>query len=347
MTRVGLAYDLVKLEGLQERPIDCIAEFDSEETIQAIAGALQAGGHEVILLEANEDFTEKLRMSHPEIVFNIAEGRQGDCRESHVPAICEFYGIPYTGSGILTLSTCLNKARTNEVLCSNGLKVPPYQVFYTRDDILQLSSEFPLIAKLLHEGSSMGLSDKSVVKDEKALRNEVDYLLHTYHQPVLVQKFIIGREFNVGILGNDDPITLPITEIIFQEPYGIVMFYPDEEVFPMFKGLKGEHFMDKFMGKIAPKKCICPAVVSLELANRINQTALKAYQALDCRDCCRIDLRLSIDDTLFILELNPIAGIAPGYWLPHSAEVASINYTEFINKILDIALERIHNNHHY
>jgi len=346
MTRVGLAYDLIKLDGLQERPIDCIAEFDSEETIQAIVDALQAGGHEVILLEANEDFPEKLRMSHPEIVFNIAEGRRGDCRESQVPAICEFYGIPYTGSGILTLSTCLNKARTNEVLFSNGLNVPPYQVFYTRDDNLQLSSEFPLIAKLLHEGSAMGLSKKSVVKDENALRNEVDYLVRTYHEPVLVQKFIIGREFNVGILGNDDPITLPITEIIFQDPYGIVMFYPDEEVFPMVEGLKGEHFMDEFMGQIAPKKSICPSVVSLDLADRIKQTSLKAYKALDCRDWCRIDLRLGIDDTLYILELNPIAGIAPGYWLPNSAEVASLNYAGFINKILDIAWERIHNNHH-
>jgi D-alanine-D-alanine ligase len=346
MTRVGLAYDLVTLDGLLGKPIDCIAEFDSEETIQAIADALKAGGHEVILLEADEDFTDKLRMSHPEIIFNIAEGRQGDSRESQVPAICEFFGIPYTGSGVLTLSTCLNKARTNEVLLCNNLQVPPYQVFYTPDDVLRLSAEFPLIAKLLHEGSSMGLSEKSVVEDEKAMRNQVDYLIRTYHEPVLVQKFIIGREFNVGVLGNDDPITLPITEIAFQEPFGIVMFYPDEEVFPMVKGLKGKHFMDEFMGQIAPKKCICPAVVSPELANRINQTTLKAYKALDCRDWCRIDLRLGIDDALYVLELNPIAGIAPGYWLPNSAEVASINYTEFINRILDIALERIQNNHH-
>jgi D-alanine-D-alanine ligase len=347
MTRVGLAYDIVTMDGLQERPIDCVAEFDSEETIQAIASALTAGGHEVILLEADDDFTEKLRLSHPEIIFNIAEGRQGDSRESQVPAICEFYGIPYTGSGILTLSTCLNKARTNEVLLCHGLKVPPYQVFYTRDDILQLSSEFPLIAKLLHEGSSMGLSEKSVVKDENALRNEVDYLIRTYHEPVLVQKFIIGREFTVGVLGNHDPITLPITEIIFQDPYGIVMFYPDEDVFPMFKGFKGKRFMDEFMGQIAPKKCICPAVVSPELANRINQITLKAYKALDCRDWCRIDLRLGTDDTLYLLELNPIAGIAPGYWLPNSAELAGLNYTGFINRILDIAWERIHNTHPY
>ncbi len=345
MTRVGLAYDLIRLEGLNEHPIDYIAEHDSEDSIKAVADALIAGGHEVILLEADENFSEKLRAAHPEIVFNLAEGRQGDSRESHVPAICEFYGIPYTGSGVLTLSSCLNKARTNEVLLCHGLKVPPYQVFTRHDDVLRLGSEFPLIAKLLHEGSSMGLSRKSVVRDEITLREQVDFLIQTYHEPVLVQKFIVGREFNVGVLGNHPPMTLPITEIIFQDPFGIVMFYPDDEVYPMIEGVKGEQFMDDFMNQIIPKQTACPAEVSAVLAGRINQTVLLAYQALDCRDWCRIDLRLGLDDELYVLELNPIAGISPGYWLPNSAEVLNINYVELINRILDIAWERIHPNH--
>jgi hypothetical protein len=123
---------------LPDLPIDSIAELDTEETIQAISNALQSGGHEVILLEADNDFIDKLRASHPEIVFNIAEGLHGDCRESQVPAICEFFGIPYTGSSVLTLSTCLNKARTNEVLSYHDVMVPPFQMFNARDDILQL-----------------------------------------------------------------------------------------------------------------------------------------------------------------------------------------------------------------
>jgi len=346
MTKVGLAYDLIKLDTMKELPFDCIAEYDSEETIQAIANALKSGGHEVILLEADEGFVNKLKASQPEIVFNIAEGIHGETREAQVPAICEFFGIPYTGSGVLALSICLNKARTNEVLLSNDVMVPPYQVFNSRDDIHRLNAEFPLIVKLLHEGSSMGLSKKSVVKDEQALRDQVEFIIKTYHEPVLVQKFIIGREFTVGILGNQDPIALPITEIVFQDPYGIVLFCPDEEVFPMVKQVKGEQFVNEFIRQIIPKKVVCPAEIIPGLTEQINQIAIKAFKALECRDWCRIDFRLDIKDNLYVLELNPITGIAPGYWLPNSAEVAHLNYDEFINKILDIAWERVHGDHH-
>jgi D-alanine-D-alanine ligase len=326
--------------------LDCIAELDSEETIQAVANALKAGGHEVILLEANQDFADKLRFFQPDIVFNIAEGMQGDSRESQVPAICEFFDIPYTGSGVLTLSICLNKARTNEVLLSNGVMVPPFQVFYTHEDGLQLNSEFPLIVKLLHEGSSMGLSKMSVVHNEKALRDQVNFLISTYQEPVLVQKFIIGREFTIGILGNQDLFTLPITEITFQDPFGIVLFYPDDEVIPMIKQVKGDQFVNDFMNQIIFEKSKCPADINPELAERINQMALKAYEVLECRDWCRIDIRLGSDDVLYILELNPIAGIAPGYWLPRSAEVANLNYDAFVNKILDIAWDRVRGSKH-
>jgi D-alanine-D-alanine ligase len=346
MAKVGLAYDLINLDCPHEFPFDCFAEFDSEETIQAVAHAIKSGGHEVILLEANEGFADKLKASQPEIVFNIAEGKHGDCRESQVPAICEFFGIPYTGSGILTLSICLNKALTNGVLASNEILVPPFQIFSSRDDALQLNLEFPLIVKLLHEGSSMGLSKKSVVKEEKALRDQVEFLISTYHQPVLVQKFIMGREFTVGVLGNQDPFTLPITELTFQDPYGIVTFCPDDEVLPMIKKVYGEQFLSDIKSQVIPKETVCPANISPELTERINQTALKAYKALECRDWCRIDLRLGNDGNLYVLELNPIAGIAPGYWLPNSAEVAHLTYDGFINAILDIAWERIRGNHH-
>ena len=268
----------------------------------------------------------------------------GEYRESQVPAICEYFGIPYTGSGVLTLSICLNKARANEVLSFKNILVPPFQVFHTRDDLLQLQTEFPLIVKLNQEGSSMGLSDKSVVENEETLRNQVEFIINTYHEPALVQKFIIGREFNVGILGNQKPSTLPITEVIFQDPYGIVTFIPDAEVLPLIERVRGKQFLQDFKSRITSHQSVCPAEISPDLAERINQTALKAYKALECRDWCRIDLRLGTDDNLYVLELNPISGIAPGYWLPNSAEVVHLGYAAFINKIVEIALQRIHEN---
>jgi D-alanine-D-alanine ligase len=345
MAKVGLAYNLIRPDYFRELPLDFIAELDSEEAIQAVADALRSGGHEVVLLEADESFAEKLKASRPEIVFNIAEGLQGDCREAQVPAICELFSIPYTGSGVLTLATCLNKARTNEVLSCHDVRVPPFQVFYSRDDDLRLNTGFPLIVKLLHEGSSMGLSAKSVVKDVLELRNQVEFVINTYHQPVMVQKYIFGREFTVGILGNRDPFILPITELTFEDEYGIVTFCPDEEVFLLIEQVRGEQYLKDFTSQVIPQGSVCPAEISPELAGRIEQTVIKAYQALECRDWCRIDLRLGTDDNLYILELNPIAGIAPGYWLPRSATLVNLDYAAFINKILDIALERVQDNH--
>jgi D-alanine-D-alanine ligase len=347
MPKVGLAYNLIRFQTEQTFPIDYIAELDSIETIQAIADALLSRGHEVILLEADEQFAEKLKEARPEIVFNVAEGLRGECRESHVPAICELMGIPYTGSGVLTLSTCLNKARTNEVLSCHGLSVPPFQVFHTAEDEMRDHLEYPLIVKLLHEGSSMGLSEKSVVHDEKALRQQLDYLIHTYHEPALVQKFILGREFTVGVLGNCNPQVLPITEVTFPDPFGIVTFTFDDEVLPSVRRLRGEDFYLEYKNHTMPHQNTCPAPINEDLAERIRQTTLRAFKALECRDWGRMDLRLGEDGQLYILDLNPIAGIAPGYWLPNSAKAANLDYAAFINSILDHAWERIHTNHRY
>jgi D-alanine-D-alanine ligase len=341
MARVGLAYDLVDLDCLRDQPFDCFAELDCVQTIQGIEQALLAGGHEVILLEADDGFTEKLRITRPDIVFNIVEGHQGEYRESQIPAICEFFGIPYTGSGVLSLSMCLNKAIANHLLTSHGVLVPPFQVFRHRDDQLLLQGEFPLIVKLLHEGSSMGLSRNSVVDDELALRQQVEHVMDTYHQPALVQKFILGREFNVGILGNDDPLTLPITEVQFEHAYDIVTFVPDDDVMPLIEREWGEQYLQDQINQSIPRHTVCPANLSPELAAQISLTALKAYKVLECRDWCRIDFRLGDDGSLYVLELNPIAGIAPDYWMPKSAAVAGLDYTRFINTILDIALERV------
>ncbi len=345
MAKVGLAYNLIHFSDQDELPFDRMAELDSSEAIQAIEDALKSDGHEVILLEADQDFCGKLQTTRPEIVFNIAEGLNGENREAYVPSICESLGIPYTGSGVQTLTTCLNKAQTNAILSANQMTVPPFQVFFSPDDHLELDQDFPLIIKLLHEGSSMGLSRKSVVDNKKNLRDQVDFLISTYHEPALVQKFIMGREFTVGILGNQNPTVLPITEVTFQDPYGIVVFSFDDEVVPLIKHLRGENFWSEFNKSKIPYQTVCPAKISAELTDRIQRTSVRAFNTLGCRDWCRIDLRLGNDNQLYILELNPIAGIAPGYWLPNSAQAANLDYPAFINGILAIAWERIHDNH--
>lgn len=341
MTKVALVYNLVQPDILRNQPIDSIAELDSVETIRVMATALEAGGHRVTMIEANADFVDRLKLENPEIVFNVAEGLHDDARESQVPAICDFFGIPYTGSGVFSLSICLNKARSYEILTAHGLNVPPYQVFNAPDDSLALKEAFPLIVKLLHEGSSMGLSARSIVKNEEELISQVQYLFDLYAEPLLVQKFITGREFTVGLIGNQEPLILPVTEVVFPDPYGIVMFNPNEEILPLIEQVIGKRALKEFLGRVIPHQSICPAHISSELASRIAHAARTAFTALECRDWCRVDFRLDEGGRLYVLELNPIAGLAPGDWLPNSAEALGLDYTGLINRILDTAIQRI------
>jgi D-alanine-D-alanine ligase len=322
---------------LRTGPLDRIAEYDSEETISALKAALRVGGHDVVSLEADESIVEQLKAVNPQIVFNVAEGMRGESRESHVPAICEMLGLPYTGSGPLTLSVCLNKALAKKILIYHHICTPSFQVFHSPDEVLDSDLRFPLIVKLLHEGSSVGLSDNSVVDDKVALRCQVEYLLQTYHQPVLVEEFIEGREFTIGVLGNEKPKVLPIVEVVFGKPRGIVLFTPDD---PVIRLIQRERGNDVQLPR-ADHRAVCPAEVCEELAQKIAQTALKAFIALECRDWCRMELRLGPDGKLYVLELNPIAGIDPSYWLPRAAGVAGLSYADLVNEILGYALQRV------
>ena len=336
MVKVALVYNLIHLEQLETKPLDSIAEYDSEETVAALRAALESGGHQVLPLEADETIMEQLRVHRPDVVFNIAEGLRGESRESHVPAICEMLGLHYTGSGPLTLASCLNKARTKEVLMHHGIPTPRFQVMVSAADPVSEALRYPLIVKLLHEGSSMGLSPASVVDDEPALRRQVAHVIETYREPVLVEEFIEGREFTIGLLGNHPPRVLPITEVIFDSPRGIVLF----EVDPAVAAHMQKEAIDYSRLPYMRHTSVCPAPVDAELQARIEARAVEAFTALGCRDWGRLEMRLGADDELYVLELNPIAGIDPSYWLPASAEVAGLSYAEFVNAILDHALQR-------
>jgi len=335
MAKVALVYNLIHLEQLGSRPLDSLAEYDSEATIAALRDALETGGHEVLPLEADETIMEQLCETQPEIVFNIAEGLRGESREAHVPAICEMLGLHYTGSGPLTLATCLNKARTKEVLLHHGIPTPRFQVLASPEAPLSEDLRYPLIVKLLHEGSSMGLSAASVVDDEAALRAQCAYLIETYREPVLVEEFIEGREFTIGLLGNP-PQVLPIIEVLFDSPRGIVLF----EVDPAVAAQMDSAHIDYSNLPRMPHRSVCPAPVDAALQARIEERAVRAFTVLGCRDWGRLELRLGPDDELYVLELNPIAGIDPSYWLPWAAEVAGYSYAEFVNAILDHARRR-------
>ena len=341
MAKVGLAYNLFQIDCLQELPLDCIVELDSTGTIRAVTEAIESRGHDVFLLEADKCFAEKLEAVKPDIIFNMAEGLHGESREAQVPAVCEMYKIPYTGFGVLSLALCLNKAYTNQLLAANNFGIPTFQVICSPYDELTPDMKFPIIVKLNNEGSSMGLNDKSVVFSLKQLRSQADYLIHTYKRPLLVQEFVMGREFTVGVLGNRNPVTLPITESVFDNPYGINLFNLDKETIVQLEQTLGKSFLDDYYDRVLSDHSVCPAEISSVLASRINQVVIRAYKTLYCRDWGRIDLRVGFDDQIYILDVNPIAGISPGGWLPNSAQIAGLDYAAFVNRILDIAIDRV------
>jgi D-alanine-D-alanine ligase len=339
--KVGLAYNLIPEALLKEGPIDSIAELDTGETIATLRRALESGGHQVYLLDANSGFFERLKSLRNEIdiVFNIAEGLVGEIRESQVPIFCEVLRIPYTGSGPLTLGLCLNKARAKEIMQSHHILTPKFQVIDTAQAPIDKKLRYPLIVKLNEDGSSKGLAYDSVVSDERALRKKAAYLLRTYGAKLLVEEYIAGREFTVPIIGNDPPIVLPIIEIIYNkvppnQPQ-ITLFVPDESVLKIY-----EELHRSVPNRELNHTTICPAILDRNLERKIKRMAIKAYQALGCRDWCRLELRLDNQGRLYLLELNPIAGIDPSYHFPHSAREYGLDYEALINRILDSAIKR-------
>ena len=346
---------------LLQKPLDKTAELDCAQTISALSNAVACLGHDVVLIEADEDAYERLRASGVGLVFNIAEGIRGEDREAQIPAMLEMLGIPYTGSGPLTLALCLNKARAKGILSWHGIPTPAFQVWTHPHESLCDTLVYPLIVKLLHEGSSMGLSYDSIVETEQALRRRVRYLRETYGQPALVEQFIEGREFTVPVTGNSPPRALPAIEVLFQGPRPITLYQPDDAVIRMLARTQRKRVVACENVKLSEdrrfalletdtgtelevpvtlSRSICPANMSRSLAEAVQSTALKAYQALECRDWCRIDMRLGADQEPQVLELNPIAGVDASYWFPRSAKAAGMTYTELIGAIIDAARQR-------
>lgn len=312
---------------------DEFAEWDSRETIDAVANALSAIG-EVIRLEADEDFPERLRDSRPDIVFNIAEGSHGVNRESHIPAICEFYGIPYSGSDPLTLSICLDKAKTKELLAYHGVRTSPFVVVRELSDLASVSFPFPVFVKPIHEGSSKGITERNYCRSREELSAQATFLLETYRQPVIVEEYLPGAEFTCAVLGNgNEAKVLPIVGMNFASlPSGALPIY----------GYEAKWIWDRPERPL--KMFDCPARIDESLKSEIERVTLDAYRVLGCRDWSRIDVRLDAAGQPNVVEVNPLPGILPdpadNSCFPKAARADGMSYDELIQSCLKLAAMR-------
>ena len=183
-------------------PEDQWDDLDSEKTIHALVEAIRSGGHTCEFLEGDITVVDTVRKFKPDICFNICESHFGDAREAQVPAILEKLRIPYTGSKVLCLALGLDKPMTKRVLTYHDLPTPDFQTFERVDEPLDEKMQFPLFVKPSREGTGMGVSARSIVKNEAELREQVRQIIERYHQAALVETFIEGREVTVGMVGN-------------------------------------------------------------------------------------------------------------------------------------------------
>lgn len=316
-----------------DKPPDYFSEFDSEETVLSIASSIQSLGHEVVLVEANnrKNLLNFFQNNSVDCVFNIAEGADSKFRESEVPALLDFFNIPYTGSNPFTLALALDKAIAKRIFISENIPTPRFQIFDSWDIPLNSNLKFPLIVKPNCEGSGKGISSSSVVHTQKDLYAQIEKAITTYKHEALVEEFIEGKELTVGVLGNGKTTVLPILEIDFSDC---------RESGEYFYSWKMKEFQgNKEMGCVP--NFYCPARLSEELTKTIKDVALKAHKALGCYDISRTDIRLSKDNIPYVLEVNPLPGIDPKESnFPMMSRAAGMQYHDLIKAILHSAIER-------
>lgn len=310
------------------------ADFDDPETTKNQIKHLKNCGYEVISIEANDKAYLKLLKLRDKIdlVFNVSEGIWGKDRESQIPAILEMLQIPYTGCGPLTEGLVLNKAKTKDILLAKNISTLTYQLFINGDEPINKKLKYPLIVKPLSQGSSAGITNKSVVYDELSLRHQVKKTIKNFNQPSIVEPFLIGREFSVALIGNP-PKILPIIESDHTKLPKKYLPFDSLEVKWIFEEENNNDYLT------------CPAKINFQLKNQIEKICFDAWNALDILDWCRIDIRCDDKENPYVLEVNSPPGILPPEvsttsYFPLTARTMGINYEEMLKLIINTALER-------
>jgi D-alanine-D-alanine ligase len=315
-------------------------EWDSRETIAAVKNALEEF-HNVTVIDCHPDklagVVDSLTKLKPDFCFNMAEGAYSKSREAQVPALLDWLRLPYTGAGVSTLSLTLDKAKTKQILSYHNIPTPDYHVISDNVELegfIQKQPDFPLIVKPLHEGSSIGIHESSVVTSVQELQKMVRDGLGQHKQPMIVEKFITGREFTVSLIGNGQEVdVLPIVELCFENlPQQSKKIYSYEAKWMWDTPDKPLHMFE------------CPAKLSKTLKLGIEMTAIKAFHAMDCKDWARIDIRLNDLGQPHVLEINALPGILPNpndnSCFPKSAFSAGFTYNQVINRVLNEAIKR-------
>jgi D-alanine-D-alanine ligase len=324
--KVGFAFNVKRTQADPSGEGDEEAEYDSPKTLQAIREAITSYGHEVVDLEATSELPIVLSSTPVDVVFNIAEGFKGRNRESQVPALLELLDIPYTGSDPAALSVSLDKALAKRMVRTHGIHTPDYMTMHSGKERLPRELQrFPLLVKPVAEGTSKGVTKKSIVNDESELREVAREIIAKYRQPALIETYVAGREFTVGLLGERRPRVLPPMEIVFLD---------QADPTPIYSFEMKQDWNEKIRYEV-------PAKLSPRELDRLEKASRECFTALGCRDVARLDFRMDAEGRVYFIECNPLPGLAPGWSdLVLIAQAAGIDYRGLIGEILSFAIRR-------
>jgi len=327
--RIGLTYDLKEaVPKKQSQPEDALEEYDSNETVGGIAAALESLGHSTVRIGGGRIFLANIQKESVDLVFNIAEGLGNyRSREAQVPGVLEMLDIHYTGSDPQCLAICLDKPLTKELVAAEGVAVPCSRVIGGMDDLENTDwtvFPFPVFLKPVHEGSSMGIRTGSKIDSPDELSRALTALLEKYHQPVMVEEFIYGDEVTVGVVGNSPPRIIAIMRVLPRKADANFVY-----------SLEVKRDWERLVDYEVPAK-LEPSVL-----RNIEQSALKAFSVLGCRDVSRVDFRVSREGTPYFLEINPLPGLNP-----KSGDIVIMSgrmgwsYPSLISAMVDAAVKR-------
>jgi D-alanine-D-alanine ligase len=299
-------------------------EIYNPKTVKLVSNALEKGGHNIRIADGDMYIIEKLKEFMPRviegeqmgIVFNMAYGIQGESRYTHLPAMLEMLGIPYVGSGPDGHSLALDKVITKIIMQKFSIPTPDYWVYSTADEDMS-DVQYPVIVKPKMEAVSYGIK---IVDNEDDLHEAVGFIVSEFKQQALVEQFIRGREFCVGLLGNGDPEAFPILEIDLENDPDAIQTVDDK--------------------KQKPRDKICPAKISQELADEMVRLSKMAFRALGLRDFARVDIRMDKEENIYLLEINSMASLGDTGSFVYAAKVAGYDYTRLVNRIVDVAAVR-------
>ncbi len=323
MINVGLTFDLkddyLKLGFSNEE----VAEFDAPETIDALDCAITALGFEVIRIGNIFNLVEFLNSGNRcDLVFNICEGMFGIAREAQVPCLLDAYQIPYIFSTPDVLNLTLDKGLTKLIAEQAGILTAEFKVVSQLNELQSINIPFPLFVKPVAEGTSKGIDGFSLVNDHAQLEESVSYLLNTFHQPVLVESFLPGREFTVGVTGSgDDTKALGTMEILLNE--------------------SAPHPIYSYSVKKDWEKYASYRIANDPVALKCAEIAIDVWKLIKGKDAGRVDFRLDVNGNPNLIEVNPLAGLNPTYSdLPILARLSGITYDQLISEIMNSAVKR-------